>query len=222
MGSRERREREKEELRQKILDVARELFATNGYEQTTMRTIADRIEYSVTAIYSHFADKETLLRELCEEDFAELAARMETAMQAPSPAERLVRTGELYVDFAVCNPNHYRYMFMTRQSGGPDATAGRAAAPGAPQKCHAFIRRAVADLVAEGGVREEFRDADLLAQIVWSAMHGVVSLHLALGDVAWLNWRPVDELARMMTLALGVGVVAADDGSTPPPEGAGK
>ncbi|HKO02638.1 MAG TPA: helix-turn-helix domain-containing protein, partial [Thermoanaerobaculia bacterium] len=41
-----------------ILDAARELFATEGYDAVTMRRIADRIEYSPTAIYFHFNDKE--------------------------------------------------------------------------------------------------------------------------------------------------------------------
>ena len=49
-----------------ILDAARELFATEGYEAVTMRRIADRIEYSPTAIYFHFKDKESLVRELCD------------------------------------------------------------------------------------------------------------------------------------------------------------
>ena len=65
MGVRERRDREREEIRTRILDAARELFATEGYEAVTMRRIADRIEYSATAIYFHFRDKEALLQELC-------------------------------------------------------------------------------------------------------------------------------------------------------------
>ena len=65
MGVKERREREKSETRDKILDAARELFVTEGYEGVSMRKVADKIEYSPTAIYVHFADKEELFRELC-------------------------------------------------------------------------------------------------------------------------------------------------------------
>jgi AcrR family transcriptional regulator len=54
MGITERREREREEIRSKILDAARELFATEGYDRVTMRRIADAIEYSPTTIYNHF------------------------------------------------------------------------------------------------------------------------------------------------------------------------
>ena len=76
MGTAERRERERQELRVRILDAARELFAEQGYDAVTMREIADRIEYSPTAIYFHFKDKEALLRELCDTDFATLARRV--------------------------------------------------------------------------------------------------------------------------------------------------
>ena len=43
MGIVERRERERQEVREKILDAARQLFADHGYEQVTMRKIAERI-----------------------------------------------------------------------------------------------------------------------------------------------------------------------------------
>jgi len=50
MGTQERREREREELRTKILDAARELFAIEGYDAVTMRKIAEKIEYSPTVL----------------------------------------------------------------------------------------------------------------------------------------------------------------------------
>ena len=73
MGVKERREREKLETRDKILDAARELFIKQGYDGVSMRMLAQLIEYSPTAIYLHFADKEQLFQELCLQDFARLA-----------------------------------------------------------------------------------------------------------------------------------------------------
>ncbi len=72
MGVTERRERERVEIRQKILDAARELFATEGYERVTMRRIAEAIEYSPTTIYHHFEDKDDLVNALCEKAFSAL------------------------------------------------------------------------------------------------------------------------------------------------------
>jgi AcrR family transcriptional regulator len=57
-------------LRQQILHAARDIMVKEGYGALSMRKVADRIEYSPTAIYLHFADKQSLLVELCEETFA--------------------------------------------------------------------------------------------------------------------------------------------------------
>src|SRR5262249_6593733 len=113
MGSLERRERVKQELRTRILDAARELFVEHGYEAVTMRKIADKIEYSPTAIYFHFRDKQSLIRELCDEDFATLAQKFQKIARVADPIERLRRIGRAYVAFAIAYPNHYQLMFMT-------------------------------------------------------------------------------------------------------------
>ena len=78
MGVKERREREKSETRDKILDAARELFVTEGYEGVSMRRVAEKIEYSPTAIYVYFADKNELFHELCRQDFQHLQEAVAT------------------------------------------------------------------------------------------------------------------------------------------------
>ena len=109
MGITERREREKEEVRKKILDAARELFATEGYERVTMRKVAEAIEYSPTTIYHHFEDKDDLVRALCLADFAPAARRhaaragagrsgrgdppARAGLRAPSPSRTRTSTG---------------------------------------------------------------------------------------------------------------------------------
>src|SRR5215471_16595097 len=113
MGPKQRREREKEEVKQKILDAARELFVEQGYEAVSMRKIAERIEYSPTAIYLHFKDKESLLEELCGNDFRALAREFIVFAQIRDPLERLRASGMAYVDFALSHPQHYRLMLMT-------------------------------------------------------------------------------------------------------------
>ena len=73
MGVKERKARQKKFLRQEILDAASELFVKEGYEDVSMRRIAEKIEYSPTAIYVHFRDKQQLFLELCHCDYRRLA-----------------------------------------------------------------------------------------------------------------------------------------------------
>ena len=133
MGITERREREKEEIRHKILDAARELFATEGYEKVTMRRIAEAIEYSPTTIYLHFEDKDDLVRALCHADFGRLLEAMQLAPASADPIEAIRQLGRAYCAFALQYPNHYRFMFMTPVRQGREARgrATRATCPSA-------------------------------------------------------------------------------------------
>jgi AcrR family transcriptional regulator len=197
MGSQERREKEREEVRAKILDAARELFVTHGYEAVTMRKIAAKIDYSATALYTHFADKEALLLALCDADFLALRHAFDRIARIADPIERLRALGRAYVAFALEYPNHYKLMFMTRH---PEKAADRSKVhQGNPdQDAYAFLRQTIAEGLEAGRFREEFDDADLLAQVVWSGVHGVVSLHLVKGDDPWLDWRPVEATAAVV------------------------
>ena len=93
MGIKERRERERAEIREKILEAARELFVKEGYEAVTMRKIAQKIEYSATAIYFHFKDKEAVMRELCATDFRTLAKQLTRIAKLADPVERCAPPG---------------------------------------------------------------------------------------------------------------------------------
>ena len=99
MGVKERQEREKSETRDNILDAARELFLSEGYDGVSMRKVAEKIEYSPTAIYLHFTDKEQLFHELVHEDFARLATVFQSAAMPANPVERIREIGRTYVEF---------------------------------------------------------------------------------------------------------------------------
>jgi AcrR family transcriptional regulator len=170
MGIAERKERVKEDVRRKILDAAHDLFETRGYEHVTMRAVADAIEYSPTTIYHHFANKEDLVQALCFADFAKLSQAMGDRPLPENPVERIRTLGHAYATFGVANPNHYRFMFMT--SGEWKKHANEEGTP--PARSYAFLRDAVEAAMEQGYFVKG--DVDLVAQILWSAIHGVVSL----------------------------------------------
>jgi len=172
MGIAERREREREEVRRKILDAARELFTTEGYDKVTMRRIADAIEYSPTAIYHHFEDKDDVVKSLCAEDFSRLLGALTHGGLAADPVERIRQLGVAYTSFGLSFPNHYRFMFMTahRPDHEPSAQA---------QQSFELLRSTVAEAIAAGRLREA--DVDTVAQVLWSSIHGVVALLVTYG-----------------------------------------
>jgi len=225
MGVKERREREKSETRDKILDAARELFVTEGYEGVSMRRVAEMIEYSPTAIYVHFADKEELFRELCHQDYARLAEVFQSSVISTDPVERLKQIGAIYIDFGTRYPNHYKFMFMTPHPAHELDEVDREMKGNPERDAYAFLRWAVQQAIDAGSFRPQLRDAELVAQTLWASVHGVIALDIAKGCDAWVEWRPLRDRAEMMldlTLKALVRVpLPVTESSPPPPKDAG-
>jgi AcrR family transcriptional regulator len=209
MKASERREKDRDLVRMRLLDAAREVFIEHGYEGATMRRIADRAGYTTGALVHHFKDKESLLLALCELDFLALGREFERLKQIRDPLERLREIGRVYCEFALRNPNHYRLMFMTShphhdpaelhiERGNPD------------QDAYAFLRTAVAEAIAAGRFRPECSDPDLVAQVLWSGVHGIVALHMTHACDPWPNWRPVEQRAELLIEALLRGLIVTE------------
>jgi len=208
MGVLERRAREKSETRDKILDAARELFITHGYEGVSMRKVAEKIEYSPTAIYVHFADKEDLFHQLCQEDFARLAQVFQNSAMSPDPLIRVQEIGRVYVEFGIRYPNHYKLMFMTPHPAGQLDEQDHEVKGNPESDAYALLKHTVQQAIAQGKFREELADADLISQTLWAAVHGVISLQIAkCNDSAWVDWRPMEERTTVMLDAILRGLL---------------
>ena len=208
MGVKERREREKSEIREKILDAARELFINQGYEGVSMRKVAEKIEYSPTAIYIHFADKEELFHELCHQDFARLAEVFQSAAIPEDPVERLKQIGRMYIDFGMRYPNHYKLMFMTSHPALQMMDERDCEIKGNPEvDAYAFLKLTVQQAMDAGCFREDLTDAEMLSQTLWAAVHGVISLQIAKGKDPWVEWRSVEQRTELMLDAIMRGLL---------------
>jgi AcrR family transcriptional regulator len=203
MGSAERRTRERAETRERILEAAREMFVELGYEATTMRAIADRIEYTPTAIYHHFRNKEALLSELCAQDFRALATAFHRIGRIEDPVERLRRAGRTYVEFGLEHPMQYQLMFMTRKP--PDIM--KEIRPDPSEGAFAFLRETCADMIASGRLRPEYQDPNELALMAWSAVHGFLALRIVKQDDDFIRWSDTKTTTARICDALLEGVL---------------
>ena len=192
MGPRERRTREREQTKSRILDAAREMFVQDGVEAVTMREIAKRIEYTPTAIYHHFRDKQALIEELCLIDFRGLAQAFGKIGRIEDPIERVRRLGAAYIDYGLEHPSHYRFMFMTPKPMLPASSLG-ISDDDPDSHAYGVLRATVAAGIAQGRYRPEFADPDELAQVLWAGVHGIVSLQIVKGGkgehIAWCDQR---------------------------------
>jgi AcrR family transcriptional regulator len=187
MGSKERRDREREALRGEILAAARELFIREGYERVSMRRIAERIEYSPTTIYLYFRDKSEILDEICEQTFARLARSLELIeAKGLDPLDGLREGCQAYVQFGLRNRHQYRLTFMV-SSESVDRGAESRYEGSMGERAFGFLERSVGRCVEAGYFREG--EVALASQVVWVSIHGLTSLLIALAedDFPWVE-----------------------------------
>jgi AcrR family transcriptional regulator len=201
MGVRERKARQKKFLRQEILEAASELFVTEGYEQVSMRRIADRIEYSPTTIYLYFKDKSELLEQVCQEAFSRLSVLLKRILEQPGdPLERLAKGLVAYVHFGLDHPHQYRTAFMMPKPEDFDKSKYlHANSPGL--QAFDFLRRGVESCKASGKLR--MGDVELSSQTLWCGVHGVTSLFITHRAFPWVGREQVIH-SLVDTLILGI------------------
>ena len=170
-----RREREREALRQRILEAARELFRQQDYSSVTLRKIAERIEYSPTTIYLYFKDKHALVMELIAEGFELLRQRMLTGLSA-DPVETLRRSSLEYLKFSQEEPHYYRLMFQLEDQELNERC--RENDQRLSESCFLFLTENIGRLRQAGSLRIDLSELTV-AHLLWSGLHGAACLALA-------------------------------------------
>ncbi len=121
MGVKERQERDREAVSRSILDAARDLFVAEGYQNVSIRKIAERIEYSPAAIYGYFGSKDDIFFALAEEGFrllfsctAEVRGGEVTAEQPADPLDSIRGALMTVYAFSKSHPEYFALMFVDR------------------------------------------------------------------------------------------------------------
>lgn len=172
MGISDRKEREKLEMKQLIIDAAMHMFLEEGYEKTSIRNIADKIEYSPGTIYLYYKDKDELLHEVQREAFTKLLQAFEEKAPSKSPWKRLEQIALTYIDFGHTQPELYDLMFIIRAPMNKVHEGGWVNGKG----CFSYLLDCVQECVNKKLIR--FSDPRAAAISLWSMCHGLVSLNV--------------------------------------------
>jgi len=173
MGLKERKEREKLEMKDLILQSAHQLFIDKGFEQVSLRNIAEAIEYSPATIYLYFKDKDEIFYALHGEAFKIFNAFVLPIITIKDPLERLFAMGEKYMEFAFTNPKYYEIMFIVES---PMRCEENSEEWKEGERTLAFLEGIVEECKASGHFKGQ--DSKVLSFSIWSAMHGICSLAL--------------------------------------------
>ena len=183
MGVAERKERHREELKKDILVAAKALFTEKGYEATSIRNIAEKIEYSPATVYLYYRDKAEIMHALHSEGFRMLISYFGEAINETNPFERLKKLGFAYIKFCLENPDMYDLIFVMKDpmeyvSSCQDSEWDEG------DRAFDVLLKTVTDCQGVG----YFKDVEPygLSFTIWSTMHGLCTLRTSghLGHVS--------------------------------------
>lgn len=181
MGIQERKRKQKENLKQSILDAAKKILVREGYFATSIRKIAAEIEFSPTTIYLYYKDKNDIVYALHKEGFELLRSRIEVLQHVENPLERLKALGKVYIRFSIEQPEFYSLMFIMKEP--LDFVKNECPTNEWPEGARVldFLVITIQECQAHGyfpGI-----PVQLMAIQAWTAVHGLSSLN-ATGHLA--------------------------------------
>lgn len=173
MGIKERKQRQKHELKSSILAAAREIASSEGWRSVTIRKIAERIEYSPPVLYEYFDSKEDLLLELVRMGYAgQLEAVKSVREASDEPEEALLRMTRAWWRFAVDSPDLYQAMYGL---GGVSFPVMELQKEG--EKIADAIGQVVEEVLNKNG--KDATDVWNKVTLLWGTVHGLIALAMA-------------------------------------------
>lgn len=169
-------ERRRHKVRERILDAAEHVFASEGAEGLSIRRLAEKIDYSPAAIYKYFGSKDELVSELKETFFALLIQRIQASFETPMPAGQRARScAAIYIGIAAEKPHHYAAAYHGEyaeigpgedEPGFEDTNKGQA---------FTMLRSMIEQGITDGAFRQSL-DPSLAAKSVWASLHGLAMM----------------------------------------------
>ena len=167
----ESRLRQKEQLKESILEAAKTIILKEGWQSVSIRKIADAINYSLPVVYKHFESKDAILEEFVKQGFGMLAAVMsEAKTKSPNPAEQLNEMAIAYFKFAFDQREYYQMMFGL---GMPSC-----------ERANQIAEIGNFSLILIGSIQQLSQAVEVNEQIMlkfhtfWSILHGLSSINM--------------------------------------------
>jgi AcrR family transcriptional regulator len=174
MGIAERKEIEKEALKNKILAAASEILVKEGYENLSIRKIARLIDYSPGTIYHYFKDKSEIVSHLAEQGYGKILKKMgEIPLDEENPEKTVIKAFKAYIDLALESPLEYRAILLSDIEEIREKIEILAEGISKKRKSLSMLQQ----LIELGMTKGKFRpvDPELTAQIIWAATFGLLT-----------------------------------------------
>ncbi len=225
MGIADRREREKQQRIDAIMEAALEVFAEKGLKNATMDDVAEKAEVSKGTIYLYFKSKEHLFfaidmkaGEILKERFAEAARSVKSGL------EKVRAIGRAYYQFSFDYPNYFKAMsYVEAMDAKTFMEIANEMRPAGSDTFRDSSLKLLADAIElghkDGSIANDLHPW-LYAILLWSTSNGVIGMIKNKGDFLKLLDFPMDELypAKELLVERGMAPVQPRTGNSAPAE----
>ena len=201
IGIAERKEREKAEMREDILNAAREIVSNSGVDGISIRKIAGMIEYSPAIIYHYFKNKEEIVEKLIEENYRKILGALSSLKSCKkTPEEKLKESSKNFIMLAVQMGDTYKSMMLNDSATVLAHTSVLQRGAACERPAIAMLCEALRELPSF--TEKDDAQVELTAQIIWSLAFGL-SLRLIVEQVDDAQRRRlIDHTADFVLFAL--------------------
>lgn len=168
--------------RENILACACDLYLKDGLEGFSMRKLAREVGVTAPALYRYYEGKEHVILDVVREAYREFSGSLYQALEGRTPAERLSRAGQGYLDFALEHPRWYQMVFISPEQLGVTDVPEELEAQGCA--IHQFWVDRLRECMDAGLLKED--DPTQVGLTMWAHFHGMITLyqtgHLEMGE----------------------------------------
>ena len=113
-----------QERRQQLIRVGRKVFATKGFDGTSVEEIARRAKVSKPIVYEHFGGKEGLYAVVVDRSMSDLTERILGAIKEGEPRQRLEAAALAFMMWVQAEPDSFMVLLRDQPSSRAGGMAG--------------------------------------------------------------------------------------------------
>lgn len=171
--SKERQLRKQEEIRNTILEAARDIISREGIQGLSIRKITNAMDYSPAIIYHYFKDKNEIVESLVEEGYRQILASAASVKRNEEEPEKEIRDAFAnYIRAALAHPEYYKAIMLNEDSSISKRTA--ILEEGISERSQTL--KLLCSSIQRGISKGRFLpcDSELTAQVIWTAAFGLI------------------------------------------------
>lgn len=173
MGTKERKEREKDEHRELILNAANEIIRKEGLEKLSIRKIAAKIEYSPAIIYHYFHDKEDIINIIMKKSYEKIIAVLSSSENSNyTPEDKIRHSLRKYIYLALEMPEEYKTILLNSSPKVLENTSVLFKGAALERTAFGILYQDLKDIYIDKNIDDNV--IELTAQVIWTSTFGLI------------------------------------------------